>query len=71
MTDRVKTFDEGVDVVVRKLEDGSALEKFKEMIAAQGVDENTAAKVANYDTISTVLPKAKFQTDLKSESTGW
>ncbi|ELU15865.1 hypothetical protein CAPTEDRAFT_201070 [Capitella teleta] len=69
--DRVVSFEEGQEVIKATLTDGSAMEKFRQMIVAQGVKDEVASRVANISTVSEVLPAALHVTELKSRATGY
>lgn len=64
------SFEEGQEVIKATLTDGSAMEKFRQMIVAQGVKDEVASRVANISTVSEVLPAALHVTELKSRATG-
>ena len=62
--------DEGYQKMFTALRDGSAMEKFKEMIIAQGVDSSTAVKLCGASDFFEVLPLSKFKTELKMQVAG-
>lgn len=63
MTGKVNDFQSGKDMVWSHIKDGSALNKFKEMIKCQGVKEELAEKLCTPGAdVWTVLPKAKMAT---------
>lgn len=63
-TGNAKDAEEGRAKMLVALEDGSALEKFKEMIVAQG---GTADVVDNYN----ILPTARYSMDIKATESGY
>ena len=67
----MKSPEAGKNAILKVLDDGSALSKFTEMIIAQGTCPTLAKDICdkNNDPFS-YLPKATFQTDLRSNSTG-
>jgi pyrimidine-nucleoside phosphorylase len=65
----VKTIQEGEAKVAEALSSGKALQKFKEMLQCQGVDAKIADTVCNGD-MWTILPKAKYTTDLPAPVAG-
>ncbi|ELU04346.1 hypothetical protein CAPTEDRAFT_103958 [Capitella teleta] len=69
--DKVTSFEEGREVIKATLEDGTAMEKFRQMIVAQGATDEVASRVANISTVSEVLPAALHITELKSRVTGY
>jgi pyrimidine-nucleoside phosphorylase len=60
-----RAFDEACDLAARALDDGSALERFRAMVRAQGGDPAVA------DDPSSVLPAAPTVLRLLSDRTGW
>jgi len=60
----VETVKEGEKRMLAALESGAALQKFKEMVIAQGGDP---AVVDNYD----LLPRAKFEMNILASETGY
>ena len=63
--------DDGIKMLSSVLENGSALEKFRSMIVAQGTAQNVASDLcAKGSDPFLYLPQAKYQTDLKTTSSG-
>lgn len=68
MTNKVSTLKDGEHLIWSKIEDGSALLKFQELLIQQGVAEHMAKELCRADSdVWTVLPKAAFQTPFKYE----
>lgn len=63
MAKKAKTLDEARQMCERTIEDGSALKKFGDMVAAQGGDRN----VVDHPEI---MPQAKFKIDLPAKTSG-
>jgi len=61
---RVRSFEKGKEILYQAIKNGKALETFKQMIKLQGGDEGI---VENYN----LLPKAKFETSVKSTKSGY
>ncbi|KPL03790.1 MAG: hypothetical protein AMJ90_03250 [candidate division Zixibacteria bacterium SM23_73_2] len=61
---RVKSFGKGEEILLQAIRDGKALEKFRQMVKAQGGDERV---IDNYE----LLPKAKFEISVKSPKSGY
>lgn len=62
---------EGQEVILEKLKNGEALEKFRQMIIGQGVDENMANELCihrNYNFVFST--KAKFLSTIRAKETG-
>ncbi|KAJ8315083.1 hypothetical protein KUTeg_007233 [Tegillarca granosa] len=68
---KVTSLEEGCNLIKEKLDDESALRTFTQMIQEQGVEPEIAKKLCNKNTdVRTILPKAKYTTDVKSLHTG-
>ncbi|MEI8388306.1 MAG: thymidine phosphorylase [bacterium] len=61
---KVKTIEEGKELLAQKLKDGSAFEKFKQIIKAQNGD-------VSYLEDPDILIRTKFEYELVSESSGY
>ena len=62
---------EGVKLILEKLRNGEALEKFRDMIVEQGVDKQLANELCykkNYDLV--FGPKAKYTSFIKANKAG-
>ncbi|VVC39760.1 Pyrimidine-nucleoside phosphorylase, conserved site,Glycosyl transferase family 3, N-terminal [Cinara cedri] len=70
MTHKVKSVKEGRNRIVKSLNDGTALEKFKQMLIKQKVDENIADELC-YGNTAAVLPMAKYVIEIKSPTSGY
>lgn len=71
-----KSLQEGSERIQSVLEDGSALEKFKQMIINQGVEATFAEKLVNLDltdldSIWSLLQKSAHVTDLQATNDGY
>lgn len=71
----VKSIEEGESKLKSVLDDGSALEKFKDMVIAQGVKPSLAQRLVDVDltdidNIWSVLDKSKNVTDIKTTAGG-
>ena len=64
---KVDDLQQGVQAITQRLEDGSALEKFKAMIIGQGVTSDDAAQLCDHRSI---LPRATYTTSLHANSSG-
>ncbi|GAB6024099.1 hypothetical protein CHUAL_008812 [Chamberlinius hualienensis] len=65
MTGKASTVDEGSDILWSKIKDGSALNKFKDLIKCQSVPADLADKLCEPGAdVWAVLPKAEFTTDI-------
>ena len=62
--------DEGYQKILTTLRDGSAMGKFKEMIKAQGVEEEVAEKLCSASNALEVLPLSNFKTEIKAKNNG-
>lgn len=69
MTQKVNSVDEGRLRIIESLKNGSALEKFKQMLIEQKVDEKIANELC-YGNTTAVLPMAKHKIEIKSLTTG-
>ncbi|KAK6617182.1 hypothetical protein RUM44_005513 [Polyplax serrata] len=65
----VKSLDEGKKLIMKTIEDGSALRSFEKMLRAQGVAQDDASALCD-GRFSAVLPKAPWVTELLSPKTG-
>ena len=64
VTGKAKTASEGRQKMLDALKSGAALEKFKEMVAAQGGNPEVAG---NYE----LLPKARYAMDITASESGY
>src|SRR5688572_28490388 len=65
------SLEEGVAKIAHALEDGSALEKFRQMLKSQGVASNVADVLCSKDKdVFQILPKASHKTDVTSLESG-
>ena len=63
--------EEGEEKIARSLQDGSALEKFRQMLKSQGVASNVADILCSKDKdVFTILPKASKKDDVTSLESG-
>lgn len=69
ITHKVKSVKEGRKRIIESLNNGTALEKFKEMLIKQKVDENIANELC-YGNTTAVLPMAKYKLEIKSPTSG-
>lgn len=69
MAQKVNSVDEGRLRIIESLRNGTALEKFKQMLIKQRVDERIANELC-YGNTTAVLPMAKHKIEIKSLSTG-
>ncbi|PIK55346.1 Thymidine phosphorylase [Apostichopus japonicus] len=72
----VKSIEEGESKLKSVLDDGSALEKFKDMVIAQGVKPSLAQRLVDVDltdidNIWSVLDKSENVTDIKTTAGGY
>jgi len=69
----VQTREEGQEMLALSLDNGTALRKFADMLKFQGVNKQTVEELLKLDcnNNTTVLPSAKFVTDLVSEESGF
>lgn len=64
--------EEGEEKIARSLQDGSALEKFRQMLKSQGVASNVADILCSKDKdVFTILPKASKKDDVTSLESGY
>ncbi|MHC5251512.1 pyrimidine-nucleoside phosphorylase [Listeria kieliensis] len=61
--EKAKTFDEAKQMLEKTIADGSALDRFKAMIKAQGGDERV---IEDY----TIMPQAKYKIELPAKEAG-
>lgn len=62
---------EGQEIIMEKLKNGEALEKFRQMLIGQGVEENIANELCinrNYNFVFGT--KAKFLSTIRANETG-
>lgn len=69
-TGNAKTIEEGAQVILEKLKNGEALEKFRQMIIHQGVSEKTANDLCNQKYDLVFPKKAKFNSFIRSPKSG-
>ena len=62
------TTQEGVSQILSSIESGKALEVFRKMLVAQGVEERVSEAVCKFP--ETVLPLSCYTTDIKSPKSG-
>ena len=68
---KASTPEEGAKLIGKSLDDGSALAKFCELLKAQGVNDENADKLCSKDSnVFSVLPQAKFKTEIPALATG-
>lgn len=69
---KASSLKEGCSLIKGKLDDGSALKTFTQMIHEQGVESELAKKLCDKNTdVWTILPKSKYRTDVKCLQTGY
>ena len=71
LANKASSSEEGHGKILSTLKDGSAMQKFKRMVKAQGVEEGVAEKLCDgkgnyYD----VLPLSKHKTEIFAHATG-
>jgi len=64
LANRVKTEEEGKELLMEQIRNGKGLEKFREMITQQGGDVNI---IENYD----LLPLSKVKVEVKADRSGY
>lgn len=64
MGEKADSYEEGIKIAKKKLADGSALAKFRELIERQGGNANVCC---NYE----LLPAAKYETEFRSNERGY
>lgn len=69
MTRKVDSVREGRNLIAKSLNNGTALEIFKQMLIKQKIDEKIADELC-YGTATAVLPMAKHVTEIKSSISG-
>lgn len=69
MAQKVNSVDEGRLRIKKSLRNGTALEKFRQMLIKQRVDERIANELC-YGNTTSVLPMAKHNIEIKSLFTG-
>lgn len=69
MTHKVSSVNEGRKRMAESLNNGTALEKFKQMLIELRVDERIADELC-YGNTTSVLPMAKFEIEIKSPTSG-
>ncbi|XP_015376418.1 PREDICTED: pyrimidine-nucleoside phosphorylase-like [Diuraphis noxia] len=70
MTHKVRSVNEGRKRMAQSLNNGTALEKFKQMLIELRVDEQIADELC-YGNTTSVLPMAKFVIEIKSSTSGY
>lgn len=71
-TSKCASIDEGAKMIAEKLNNGEALEHFKKMIIAQGVDESLAIDLCEKRNYEKVFGrKAKYTSHIKGKETGY
>uniref|UniRef100_A0A0A9XVM4 Thymidine phosphorylase n=1 Tax=Lygus hesperus TaxID=30085 RepID=A0A0A9XVM4_LYGHE len=70
MSGKAKNDEEGQRMIREVIENGKALEKFREMMVQQGVDP-VVAKTLCYDDYRSILPVASKTTDILATKSGW
>lgn len=69
-TNKAKTIDEGAQIISEKLRNGEALEKFKQMMLAQGVTDKVASDLCARK-YGKIFKKARINTFLKPNKSGY
>lgn len=69
MTGKATSVDEGCKLMAESLCNGTALEKFKQMLVTQKVDEKVANELC-YGNTAAVLPDPKYTIEIKSQTSG-
>lgn len=69
MTNKANTVEEGRKRIAQSLNNGTALEKFKQMLIKQNIDERIADELC-YGHTTSILPMAKHEIEIKSQSSG-
>jgi len=69
MTHKVSSVNEGRKRMAESLNNGTALEKFKQMLIELRVDERIADELC-YGNTTSVLPMAKYKIEIKSFTSG-
>lgn len=69
MTHKVSSVNEGRKRMAESLNNGTALEKFKQMLIESRVNERLADELC-YGNITSVLPMAKYEIEIKSLASG-
>lgn len=69
MTDKVTTVEEGRNRIVKSLNNGTALEIFKQMLIKQNINERIANELC-YGDATAVLPMSKHKIEIKSMTSG-
>ena len=65
------SLEDAKKLLLSKLENGEALEKFQQMLECSGVTKQVASKLCSRDPdCYSVLPESKFKFDIKAQSTG-
>lgn len=68
LANQVPSKEEGIKRIIKVINDGSALTKFREMIVAQGVRDEVAAQLC--DDPWSVLPRAPNTIELRCPKAG-
>lgn len=69
MTSKVNSVNEGRELMAKSLNNGTALEMFEKMLIHQRIDEKVAHELC-YGCAATVLPMAKHETEIRSQTSG-
>lgn len=69
MTRKVNSVEEGRKRIANSLNDGTALEKFKQMLIKLNVEENIANELC-YGNTAAVLPMSTYEVEIKSSISG-
>lgn len=69
MTHKANTVEEGRKRIAESLNNGTALETFKQMLIKQKIDEKIADGLC-YGQTTAILPMAKYETKINSQSSG-
>ena len=71
-TNIVKTLEEGAKLILEKLKNKEALDKFQKMLVAQGVDEVVAHELCMNKNYSAVFHnKSKYVSFIKAQKNGY
>jgi len=70
-TGDAKTIEEGAQIILEKLKNGQALEKFKQMIINQGVSQQVASDLCNQKYDLVFPKKARFNSYIRAPKSGY
>lgn len=70
MTCKVNSVEEGRKRIANSLNDGTALEKFKQMLIKLNVEEKIANELC-YGNTAAVLPMSTYEVEIKSSISGY